>query len=330
MVEKSIILKTFNDILTKCPTIAEMHDMINNMVEWDDSSDKYGLLDKYDKLKDKLIEDNLLNPLEKKDYTRLRDNIVSALDGNINEEYLKKTEKELFQYTRRLIEGVKSNPIPEINKENYHSDTQYTVDKGDVNTEIGELENKQILSQQEKVKVDPTIEEFQDEYGITYGRYVDDRLLAMNNYFDGDTKKINYTISHEGYLKALDSEQRKQMKNIDRLMDESPGLVEDTILYRGGHWDIHLNPGDHSNFKGYMSTTFQKDISEVYKNHQGGRSDMTFIIHAPKGTKGIVGNDDRFYNNLWEHEYVLPRNTGYTVLNVDYENMVAEIVLDEA
>ena len=116
------------------------------------------------------------------------------------------------------------------------------------------------------------------------------------------------------------------MKTIDSLMNKSPGLLEDTILYRGGHFDIHLKPGDSFSFKGYISTTFQQSTSEIYKSEE---FDMTYVIHAPKGTKGICGGDSNFYNNNWEHEYVLPRNTKMTVLSIDYDTMTCEVVIEE-
>ena len=117
------------------------------------------------------------------------------------------------------------------------------------------------------------------------------------------------------------------MKNIDKLMNKSPGLYEDTILYRTGRFDVHARAGDHCVWKGYTSTTFQREMAEEYG---GGRFDVMFLIHAPTGTKGIVGNDHRnFKNGFTEHEYALPRNTGYTILSFDPDNRICEIVLDE-
>lgn len=335
MVEKEQIKRILNKItdnwMVKCPTISEMKGILKGM--------------SLDEQYDGLIADDLLNPLEKEDF-RSKKSLLSTLQSNLSdlksqydeddddvfnikgqieltENRISNIEDELFQYGRRLIEGEKPrNPIPEIDKDTFKEDTQWGGENGGAyewEMSQGEVESKQITLQKDSVNVDTSITED--------GKYVDKRLLAMNNYFDGDTKKINYTISHEGYVKALDNTQRQQMKDIDSLMSESSGLVQDTILYRGGHFDIHLRPGDHSSFKGYQSTSFQRFTSSVYLDETLSES-MTFVIHAPKGTKGICGSDDRFYNNNWEHEYVLPRNTGYTVLNIDYENRICEVVLD--
>ena len=56
---------------------------------------------------------------------------------------------------------------------------------------------------------------------------------------------------------------------------------------------------------------------------------MLYLIHAPKGTKGICGNDARFKNGFEEHEYVLPRNTKMKIIRIDYEKMVCEVVIEE-
>ena len=119
---------------------------------------------------------------------------------------------------------------------------------------------------------------------------------------------------------------------MDKLMDGTDGLTEDTMLYRGGYWDIHLNVGDHSKgFNGYQSTSFRKEVGERYVDNYSDKdtADMLIQILAPKGTKGIVSNDPNF-NTVWDaHEFVLARNTGFTVLDIDYDNMVATIVLDD-
>lgn len=337
MVEKEQINKILTKITdywtVKCPTISEMHGILDGM--------------SLDEQYNQLTEQGLLNPLEIDDFSH-KETLVNQLNQSLSElksqydetdeeddfgmkaqimlteERLEKIEDELFQYGRRLIEGAKPlNSIPDIDKGKFKEDTQWGGENGGAyewEMKQGELESQQIRLQKDSVKVDTSITED--------GRYVDKRLLAMNNYFDGDTQNINYTISHNGYVKALDKEQRKQMKSIDSLMKDSGGLAQDTILYRGGYFDIHLRPGDHSSFKGYQSTSFQRFTSTVYLD-EAMDTTMTYVIHAPKGTKGICGSDDRFYNNNWEHEYVLPRNQGFTVLNIDYDNGVVEIVLDE-
>lgn len=331
MVSKEDIEKILNLVIgdgldVKCgPTIAEMHEILSGM----------GVEEQFQELKEK----GYLNPLELDDYESILDfkrlleeqwDKFQANGGddeftlnNYNRQF-QDIDDKLFYYGRRLIEGMKPpNEIPKIDTTSYEEDDQWGGRRGnnyEWSQEQGRLEKSQISAQQESINI--------DNMSITdEGQYVDKRLLAMNNYFGGDCMGINYGISHTGYLKALDSETQKQVKDIDSLMEDSPGLLQDTILYRGGHFDIHLREGDTFKFKGYTSATFQRETSDMYKKDD--EPDMTYIIHAPKGTKGICGSDKRFYNNNWEHEYVLPRNTNFVVLSIDYDTMTVELGIQE-
>ena len=356
MVSKKHINNIFDKIIhdwgVKCPTIEEMKASLSGMTPREQFKE--------------LQEKGLLNPLEEKHYEKYLISDVKfyeitfeEAERNLNrakenpdttEEELQEFQRrydlmkgrlddvnnEVFQYGRRLIEGLKPlNPVPEIDKSRYKEDDEIGWDS--LNSKMGGLEKSQINSQQKTVNVDPNDLSpvnigTEDNPNIVFGKMNDKRLLAMNRFFNGDTANINYTISSEGYLKALNKEQRKQVKYIDSLMEESPGLLEDTILYRAGYFDIHLRVGDHTSFKGYQSTSFQKETMDLYYHKAVENNDwntMKFIIHAPKGTKGLCGNDDRFENGFLEHEYALPRNTGYIITNIDYENMTVEVVLDE-
>ena len=328
------LLKNNSNLTVKCgPTISEMRSILDKM----DSVEIIDLL--VDDAND--YANPLLNPLELEDYGRISDEIDRVKYKIDDDErylnYYNELQDELFQYERRIIEGAKprSEP-PVVNIDNFKYDSLSDEDLWDKN---GDVETRQIEHQQSQLHYGEKVDEYTEDLlggdGISYfyEQYDDPRLRAMNNYFNGDCGHINYTISHEGYLNKLDSEQRKQVNDIDSLMEESGGLVEDTMLFRGGYWDIHLNVGDHSKgFKGYQSTTFSESIAQGYVEHHEEQTDekgMLIKILAPKGTKGICGNDNRFYNGFIEHEYTLGRNTGFTVVDIDYDNMVATVLLDE-
>ena len=324
MVSREIINNVFEDIISnikfKChPTISEMHTTL----------DKISYHDQYSQLKEK----SLLNPLEIEHYQRLltalenKDKDVNdpkmrelyekndMLEGTLED--IENINNQLFKYGRRLIEGLKINPVPDIDKNSFHKDNQY----GSVNSlleNIGNLEQGQIDAQKKVFTKDNTSRE---------------EIHSMDWYFTGDLNNLNKTIYGfdniygKHFAKKLNYEQQKNVKDIDGLMDRSQGLLQDTVLYRVGHWDIHLNPGDHAKWKGYTSTTYQEGVINAYKEDH--HAAMKIIIHAPKGTKGIAGNNPPVFDNgIGEHEYALPRNTGYTVLSIDYETMTAEIVLD--
>ena len=332
MVSKEVIQgvfdELFNGVSGKCWTKAQIREKLSGL----------SYQDQFSQLKNQ----DLLNPLEMEDYNNKMDLIPQfekAINNPNNSEDMKKLaqkqlddiEDELFYYGRRLIEGLTYNEIPNVDTDNFSPDDQWGGDNGhnyEWEMKQGKLEDSQVDAQIEALGMD--YDKIYTDDGMHYNldSFEGKSALAMDNYFNGDSQHINYTISHDGYVKSLNDTQRTQMKTIDNLMEKSPGLLQDTILYRGGHFNIHLKAGDNFSFKGYVSTTFQESTSDVYKD-SGDDFDMTYVIHAPKGTKGICGGDDSFNNNNWEHEYVLPRNTKFTVLSIDYDAMTCEVVIDE-
>ncbi len=335
MVKYEHIIKAMDLYITKCPTIAQMKQRIGQM--------------SVDEMFQQLQDRKLLNPLEIDDYKEiwsylkstisLKDEIdPSKMDvyEQIVQQQTETTKEELFQYNRRLFEGLRRSELPIIDLSKYSEDTQYRWDDMIAEIEdnekiIGDLELRQIEAQKKSIDLTP-----RNDYDFRF----DEKMVAMNCYFSGDCQHLNYSIIDEKYLYKLRDIQKKDIKYIDEIMKESPGLIKDTVLFRGGSWDIHLNVGDHSNgFKGYQSTTFQEDTAQSYKDsydlgkfeiaNEYPKKGMLVKIYAPKGTKGLCGNDDRFVNGFAEHEFVLPRNQGFTVLSIDYDKMEAEIVLDE-
>ena len=345
------------DFVVKCgPTIAEMRKTLASM----------GFDEQFQQLKEK----GLLNPLEEKDFQSIperkknnEDWINSVQEGLDNGKYdfdetykqrlineLKQRQEEndfldeeLFKYGRRLIEGYETELPLDLNdyqgkggqsdehinlwERDEYGDLDYSYE---IKTNMGYLEESSVDAQQSSVRLDDTAWEYREDNTVQLN---DSRVVSMNNYFAGDLSNINYEISHKRYLDKINETARKDVKNIDSLMEETKGLPYDTLLYRGGHFDIHTRVGETISFKGYQSTTFQYDVAE----HYGGSSasdraysgNMLYLIHAPKGTKGICGNDERFENGFLEHEFVFPRNTNMKVLRIDYEKMVCELYIEE-
>lgn len=355
-----IIINTHSSLDTKCgPTIAEMRETLSSM------SDHRKLIE--------LRNSNLLNPLEERDFEnkiqskmefkgRIKeiqrkldegywdkyedsDELIKMHEDTIKEyeQKLKDIDEEFFQYGRRLIEGYETELPLDLNEyqgrggqrdeqiglweRDDYGDLDYSYE---ITHNMGHTEETTIDNQQNSIQLDDSAWEYRDDDTVPLN---DPRVESMNNYFAGDLSNINYEISHKGYLDKINETARKDVKNIDSLMEESEGLPYDTLLFRGGHYDIHTRVGETISFKGYTSTTFQSEVAKYY----GGDSvedrkysgDMLYLIHAHKGTKGIAGNDERFENGFLEHEYVLPRNIPMKVLRIDYENMVCELFIED-
>ncbi len=305
MVKYNNIIKAIDNYLQKCLSIAEIREKLLQM-------DIDGI-NKFEELKSQ----GLLNPLEERDYEMASlvlynnedidyDDIETfGLKGNDYQETYNNCRERCFFYERRLIEGLKRSEPPVVDRSIYDETFESNRD----------LEKRQV-TEQDKV--------------INKGTVDYNTLSSFHQYFSGDLGNIieDSEINHSNYLNKATAEGRKRIANMDNAIEKSTGLLENTTIYRGGELeDIHLNVGDHRKFKKYISTSFQRPIAEGFQNMRENR--FLYVIRCPKGTKGICGKSDVF-ENKWdsEHEYLLPRNIGYTVLDIDYDNRVIEILLD--
>ena len=109
---------------------------------------------------------------------------------------------------------------------------------------------------------------------------------------------------------------------MDSAIKKSPGLTQNTVLYRCGHWDTSLKKGDIGSFKGYSSTTYDSSVQDIFE--KGNRYKIK--IYADKGSKGIRLNS-QFDAYESEKEWLLPRNQKFEVLKVDDVKQTVEIRL---
>ena len=309
MVRYDTLVKTIAEYLRCHPTIAEMKNQLSGST--------------HKELFQELQSQNLLNPLEKENYEytmTVLERAIEIMESNPrmgHPKLIEAYENTLFQYERRLIEGLKTNPVPEVDRDSYRKDSQFeSFDDLKDKTKLGDIEKGQINEQEKSVNTSTIPSE---------------NISAVGDYYSGDMSKINHEIKHGKYLQKLAYEDRNRIKQIDNTIKKSPGLQQDTTLYMGAEMiDIHLKPGDHGRFKGYTSTSFQEKTADTFIARHTSQNRFKYIIRAPKGTKGLCANADTFKGVSYhdEHEYLLGRNVGYTVLDVDYENNTIEIQLD--
>ena len=303
MVKYKHILRAIHNY-TKChPTIAEIKAGLNGL--------------SYEGMFQRLKDDKLLNPFEIRDYEKLMEIAKNGKKpmNDINEEIgyygrvidEAKVKDELFQYNRRLIEGLKQKPAPNIDTTSYAEETY----DGNWQTTTGNLEQAQIEIQEKSINAETTD---------------DDLIKSVWDHFSGKLNFPNKITRNGGYLKALKNEQRKQYKGIKEVVAESPGLIQNTTLYRGGPLEnIHLKPGDTGQFKGSTSTSFNRAVGESFSRDSSNY--FLYKIYAPEGAKGICGNAEPFPKITAEHEYLLAPGTKYTVKDIDYEKRTIEVVL---
>ncbi len=297
MVKYSTIIKVIESEVWKCyPTVSEMRSILSKM----------GSDEKYEQLK----EQGLLNRLEVDDYEEAVD-VLEFGEDVWNDATLEEATEKVFFYERRLIEGLKRREPPTVDIDDFNRDNQF-IDDSDLESKMGEFEKRQIDDQERRVNGDTV---------------TDMEWYAINGYI-ANSNWINDSITHTKYLYKLDGETKKTVQEMDSTINKSNGLLDSTVLYRGGKLpNIHLKIGDHSKFKRYTSTSFQERVGSKWNDSY---DDFLFTIYAPKGTKGLSLNAPYFENAyVDEHEWLLPRNTGFTVLDIDYEDRTISVVLDE-
>lgn len=311
-----------------------------------------------DKYNDEISDLNRL-----KDKFNYDDNVVEEiLSEELNPEYnklFKDLEKEyeniLFKYDKRIFENYTASkgdkPIPSFNWDDYQYDKN-GIEKYDVNDEggfvdmlavklsasresIGTIENN-LINNQENIN-------YTDKQLSWLRKYFEDnRLPSFLTYMINGREPKNYTDVESVYYEEYgDSEYveynlterwKNEFNNIknhlDNAINKSQGLDKPTIFYHAGRVDPSLLPGDRGVWKGYKSMSFQEQVMSKHK--QINPDYWNIIVLAPKGTKGVCANDERFrgYSFIDEHEYLLGRNTGYTVIDIDYEKGTEIVLLD--
>ena len=125
----------------------------------------------------------------------------------------------------------------------------------------------------------------------------------------------------------------KSIGVMDNLIDKSPPLQENTVLYRNGPFDLNLKVGETGKWKSYTSTSFnsyvaRKGLSEDTQGELRWANSTRFQIkiYAPKGTKGVVPYDGNGCEDF-QSEFLIGRNQKYIVLSVDKKKRRAEVLL---
>ncbi len=334
MVKYKYILKVIEDYTVKCPTIAEMKSMLGNMTQ----AEKNQQFD----------EQGLLNKGEKKWYTQINKmikgltpqreemerNLQYAIDKDIgymiegcksNLRYYDNEEERLnnlaFQFERRLIEGYN----PKRNEPRVVDESKYSLEK-QIQTnsiDIGTLEQAQIEAQE-------SIEFTDDELGslqFYYGSGAYDLNSKLNN---GRTWKVFAEDDLDVVKKQLNVADR----NIHKAIGKTGGLLQDTIVFHGGKFDVTKMVGDKVKFKGYVSTSFQQIVAQNSMNSSPDNKPLQYQykILLPKGTKGLCANDrsqGKLTNVTMEHEYLLDKGMEFDIVDIDYGNQIVTVVASD-
>lgn len=198
----------------------------------------------------------------------------------------------------------------------YHYPYGYTEDLGEGTSWMVDCykweydENGKRVFKKPLELIDFNIHDFTD-YNAQTGHYSDGSWMRYDDYL--------YQIP---FMKGIEV--------LDNMIDKSPPLQDNTVLYRVGVFDPNLKAGETSKFKSYTSTSFNsyvpKNGIKKYAGFNPSEDCYQLKIYAPKGTKGIVPCENTGCMD-WQSEFTLGRNQKYIVLSVDNYKKTAEILL---
>lgn len=238
----------------------------------------------------------ILSKYEQQEYQQLYQNL-KRLDIN-SSEYAEIRHK-MLKYEKLIFKPEPVLEVPNVDYSKFLLDNQEVGGAPTIEETI--LEKKQIELQQ-KISL------------------VKEDIYAGDYYFQSGHKNINGFINNDKEWQNMYPSVKKEIEKyvrgmnipyLDRTIKRVPGLAQDTTLYRACDvFDGSLKPGQKGKFKQYISTTFQKKSADAFS--ASDRYDLTIL--APKGQKGVVANDGRFDVWIREHEWLLPRNQEYIVL----------------
>ena len=320
--------KVYKELYRKFNKNPIMEETSSNLTETEikQKLSKLSLEEKYELLDNVLDEGQLHNWIELTDKLDSLDYKLSqAIERNNQkaiEGFTKAKEKALnmmYEYERLIY--TKPNKIPDIDFTKFIMDNQV----GEVHTIKNTLLEKKQINIQNKIGLTSD-----ESFALhTYGGKSHD---IINGFFTKDEVWEEYLSKRvsEGWTEKeiIEDFENTFIKHIDSAMAKSPGLTQDTVIYSGAPFEGHLRVGDISSFDGYRSCSYQIDSAESFNYPER----YMVKIYAPEGQKGIAmnGNGNHgerlgFYSH--EHEFLLPKNQKFQVIEVDHEHQQATILL---
>ena len=275
----------------------------------------YNYLKRVQELHKKWIEDEL----NEKGY-------LSPHYKEMRDEELPQFEKDIFSLERKILEKPKpSKPIPQVNESDYAMEEQI---KEKFMNSIGSLEQKQIDLQNKTMSF--TFNEF-----IDIGDYFGEGYRDINSKLIKPSKKWGKDWTPD-VRKRLVRETNRKIKTITNAIDNTPGLIQNTLVFHQGFFDVTKVAGDKVKFKTFVSASYQQNVANFMKHtYSSYPSELsyTYKILLPEGHKGLCANGEGYKSfSLARHEneqeLLLNRGLEGTIQNIDYENHIVTLVVE--
>lgn len=227
------------------------------------------------------------------------------------EKKIRKT-KEYMKDLEVKSRTAKTIDVSNIRLESYKADTQSSNIK-----DIGPMEAKQIEAQR-KIEFNE-----KDIQGMDY--HLGPNYTDLTGYIfksKSFQEVLDRIPSEEGRKMFVDNIKEK-LKQIEDIMEKTPGTLENAVYYRGGKLDENMEVGEIGKFDAPTSTSYRESTAKNFVEE----GEYLMEVYAPKGTKGVVVNDGRFHKHSSSHEYTLKPGQEYVILEIDRVNKKAKILL---
>jgi hypothetical protein len=187
----------------------------------------------------------LLSDMSDKEISTLMKYAVDE-DTRIEYDTMKDTGEDVFDYEKKIFKNLNKTQrtnilehLLDFDEENYN----YDEDVGYPNDERGEMEYAQEQLQEAQGYSDEVIWGFAQWTGGSYDeiqRYVRYGTIPSSVFYDG------YDIKKAGDI-------------IRDYIQNSVGLGENTLMFRGGHWDIGMKVGEIGEIPCLNSLSYSRD-----------------------------------------------------------------------
>lgn len=164
------------------------------------------------------------------------------------------------------------------------------------------------------------------------------RFMGVQSYDFGNgfVMPVLDSPNNDGFGDWVDMSMPQESEMLSNMIDKSPRVASDTIVYRYGELPIDIKVGEHGVIKGFMSTSYNEYIAfdDIPNNGTWIQNEKKLLdrvrykqrIFVMKGTKGMVLNNHTGCMD-WQSELLLDKGMRYVVLNKNDTDMTADILV---
>ncbi|WP_405296325.1 phage minor head protein [Methanobrevibacter sp.] len=167
-------------------------------------------------------------------------------------------------------------------------------------------EMKRIIPENKLPGTQSIYDSFKYGCGNNFGR--------LNHYYRDKSAYAKYLKDlgeSDSEIKTITERYDKIEENLLKGMKQGIPLVEDTFTYRATSTDheIPVKPGEKGVFKGFTSTSFDKETPMLYYQRDSKKYNVFYHILNPKGTRGMaLESTDKLTNTNGQAELLIPES----------------------